>query len=634
VWSPVGATVSVAAAGILTIWLTARALAPPERGLASTKLSALPAVRQNVLLEGAHDAATQVVVDPFTEYRLRADRRAEDESPYGLEDAFHAMAGNARALVACGIRDRRPACLVLDAGSQWRYDTPGWLASTAVDRLAPSTWRMASDAAYVYFLHYGVGRYSPETRRWHDSGSWDPPAGAEDVFAIGSTPDGLALCDRPWKEPGGRWRLIFHVTAGWKIAPEPVSRSRPVPVLCGVGSGFVYVVANSAGDRFPPRSEDPRGTSLAQTILVHKIGGLGWDEVYRPADDYMMIRDVAPLGSRLVALLDYSAGPMTSLGTLDVSRAEWAPSGVPRPDMERLTALSSFSSGLAVGGVLNRGGQTLGATRTGQAAVSIWQPGGSWRTEPLPGVTKIDALAEFGGVLFAAGSNRAGLLVAQRVGDADWRTVAATPVVWYDKLKSEVEVTAVPRLGSIVVAAASAAIAAYGAGLTWLNRRAFQRPVRVFISYRRMDVPALTGRVYDHLAARWGVEHVFKDVDLIQPGDLFPRVVEDAIRAADVFVALIGPKWAGVTEGLPAGRIHRPDDWVRREVETALTAGVPIVPVFGGVAAYPDDLPDTLVRLRFVNAIRVRDDPDFRSDVRKLERAVERAAKSRGGPPA
>ena len=48
-----------------------------------------------------------------------------------------------------------------------------------------------------------------------------------------------------------------------------------------------------------------------------------------------------------------------------------------------------------------------------------------------------------------------------------------------------------------------------------------------------------TGRLYDALAARFGANRVFIDVDTIPLGLDFERVIRDAVSACDVFVAVI-----------------------------------------------------------------------------------------------
>ena len=66
---------------------------------------------------------------------------------------------------------------------------------------------------------------------------------------------------------------------------------------------------------------------------------------------------------------------------------------------------------------------------------------------------------------------------------------------------------------------------------------------RVFISYRRDDSQEVTGRLHDHLVARFGKETVFKDVDSIPLGADFRHATKQAIESSDVLLVVIGPQW-------------------------------------------------------------------------------------------
>ena len=44
------------------------------------------------------------------------------------------------------------------------------------------------------------------------------------------------------------------------------------------------------------------------------------------------------------------------------------------------------------------------------------------------------------------------------------------------------------------------------------------RHLRIFLNYRREETSGHAGRLYDALAARFGEERVFMDIDRIEPG--------------------------------------------------------------------------------------------------------------------
>jgi hypothetical protein len=65
---------------------------------------------------------------------------------------------------------------------------------------------------------------------------------------------------------------------------------------------------------------------------------------------------------------------------------------------------------------------------------------------------------------------------------------------------------------------------------------------RIFISYRRLDSEGYVGRLYDHLTQHFDRHDIFMDVDAIRPGEDFVTVLENAVQACDVLIAVIGLK--------------------------------------------------------------------------------------------
>ena len=122
---------------------------------------------------------------------------------------------------------------------------------------------------------------------------------------------------------------------------------------------------------------------------------------------------------------------------------------------------------------------------------------------------------------------------------------------------------------------------------------------RVFISYRREETAYPAGWLYDRLAERYGGQ-VFKDVDSIQLGDDFVEVITRAVASCDVLLALIGGEWLTITDAhQQQRRLDDPDDFVRLELEAALTRNVRVIPILVDGATMPraDDLPPSLAGL-------------------------------------
>lgn len=144
---------------------------------------------------------------------------------------------------------------------------------------------------------------------------------------------------------------------------------------------------------------------------------------------------------------------------------------------------------------------------------------------------------------------------------------------------------------------------------------------RYFLSYRRDDSAGFAGRLADDLEARFGVGSVFRDVDDLTPGVDFVDALEHQLRVVDAVLVMIGPRW------LDAARLNDADDFVRREIETALASGKPVLPVLVGGAQMPAQaaLPASLQPLVRRQAMTLAD-PDWKHDVETLAGALARMA--------
>jgi WD40 repeat protein len=122
---------------------------------------------------------------------------------------------------------------------------------------------------------------------------------------------------------------------------------------------------------------------------------------------------------------------------------------------------------------------------------------------------------------------------------------------------------------------------------------------RVFISYRREETAYPAGWLYDRLVEHLGQGQVFKDVDSIELGDDFVEVITAAVADCDVLLALIGNRWLTITGDDGRRRLEEPDDFVRLEIEAALTRGIRVIPVLVDGARMPRaaDLPPSLAKL-------------------------------------
>jgi tetratricopeptide (TPR) repeat protein len=132
-------------------------------------------------------------------------------------------------------------------------------------------------------------------------------------------------------------------------------------------------------------------------------------------------------------------------------------------------------------------------------------------------------------------------------------------------------------------------------------------PGRIFISYRRQETAWPARQLYDVLVEHFPAEQVFKDVDNIDPGEDFVERITAAVESCDVLLALIGPNWLTITNKKGQRRLDDPGDYVRLEIETALTRKIRVIPILVDEAPMPgaDELPATLAPLVRRNAVEI-----------------------------
>ncbi|HYY96264.1 MAG TPA: toll/interleukin-1 receptor domain-containing protein, partial [Pyrinomonadaceae bacterium] len=149
---------------------------------------------------------------------------------------------------------------------------------------------------------------------------------------------------------------------------------------------------------------------------------------------------------------------------------------------------------------------------------------------------------------------------------------------------------------------------------------------KVFISYRRRFDQGFARLLKLELTKAFGDESVFRDVEDIAPGELFPQRIDDAVKSCDTFLALINPGWVETVASL-----QNPDDFVRLEIAAALGAGVRVIPVLIGGAQMPkkEDLPEEVRALTLRQAEELSDSR-WDDDVRHL---IEAICKSFAQPP-
>jgi hypothetical protein len=157
----------------------------------------------------------------------------------------------------------------------------------------------------------------------------------------------------------------------------------------------------------------------------------------------------------------------------------------------------------------------------------------------------------------------------------------------------------------------------------------------ILVSYRRDDSKWITGRIVDRLKQHYGRDNVFMDIDAIPVGRDFREHLRNTLDRCDVLLAIVGPRWL-VADKAGRPRILDAADWVRIEIETALTKKIPVIPVLIDDAGMPrpDELPETLQDFAYRQAAVIDTDRDFHTHVDRLIQGITGlATQARQSPP-
>src|SRR5262245_55150748 len=147
----------------------------------------------------------------------------------------------------------------------------------------------------------------------------------------------------------------------------------------------------------------------------------------------------------------------------------------------------------------------------------------------------------------------------------------------------------------------------------------------IFISYRRSDTEMAAGRLRDALVLHFGDEQIFRDKEAVLPGVDWRESVRLALgKPTTVVLALIGTGWVSERGRDSQRLIDSIDNPNRIELVSALSGGLPTIPVLVGDAQmpHPNELPEALRALTRINAVRLRDD-DWTADIRRVIAALE-----------
>ena len=95
----------------------------------------------------------------------------------------------------------------------------------------------------------------------------------------------------------------------------------------------------------------------------------------------------------------------------------------------------------------------------------------------------------------------------------------------------------------------------------------------IFLSYRRADAAPYARLLQRELNDRIPDAQVFMDLDSIEAGMDFARVIREGVDSCAVLVALIGRQWVTVADEQGLRRLDDPNDYVRFENPGSARAG-------------------------------------------------------------
>jgi hypothetical protein len=122
-------------------------------------------------------------------------------------------------------------------------------------------------------------------------------------------------------------------------------------------------------------------------------------------------------------------------------------------------------------------------------------------------------------------------------------------------------------------------------------------PVRIFISYRRMDQAGFAGRLFDWINRDPELEDsAFMDVDGIAAGQNYEQVLRDRLANCDIVIAIIGDRWLSAADESGQVRLMQEHDIVRHELVAAFSMGKRVMPVLVDNTRHPtaSQLPEPL----------------------------------------
>jgi hypothetical protein len=140
----------------------------------------------------------------------------------------------------------------------------------------------------------------------------------------------------------------------------------------------------------------------------------------------------------------------------------------------------------------------------------------------------------------------------------------------------------------------------------------------LFISYEREDAADSSLLIYTHLVHWFGDCAVFRDKQKIPAGAKWQKYLRRQVEDCMGFIIVVGPDW---NTGRMRQKLSDPDNWVRKEIECALSNDKPIFPVLmDGIRNLNTDALPELIQQAFTknNYFFFMDGPEFEQSLNRL----------------
>lgn len=145
----------------------------------------------------------------------------------------------------------------------------------------------------------------------------------------------------------------------------------------------------------------------------------------------------------------------------------------------------------------------------------------------------------------------------------------------------------------------------------------------IFVNYRTNDAHDAAFAIQADMAHRFGADKVFFASHSLKHGESFGDELIREVAKARVLLAVIGPQWFK-RDAAGHRLIDDENDWVRREIVTALNTGTRIIPVLVGrtLDRLPADLPPDIKELLNFNYRRF-DHREAEANLSRIAAAVQ-----------